>query len=48
MAAAIFASFFDENRSYLEILLGNIEELRHILDSGTCSVLMVGGFCNLE
>ena len=48
MAAAIYASFFDENRSYFEILLDNIEDFTHILDSGTCSVLMVGGFCDLE
>ena len=49
MAAAIYASFFsDENRNYLEILLGNIEEFTHILDSDTCLVLMVGTFCNLE
>lgn len=48
MAAAIYASFFDENRNRLEILLGDIGKYIYILNPAICSVLVVGGFCNLE
>lgn len=48
MAAVVYARFSDENRNCLEILLDNIEKLTCILYLGTCSVLMVGGFSNLE
>lgn len=48
MAAVVYTSFLDENRNCWEILLGDIWEFILILDPGTCSALMVGGFCNLE
>lgn len=48
MAAVVYARFFDENRNCLEILLDNIEKLTCILYLGTCSVLMVGRYSNLE